>query len=290
VLTQAIMVGLLLLLAGASSTMASPTRIQLAHLTVELSPSGTIQSVLGVGKSGTQRQLALTEQPGPPATFMVAYFADAAAFPPYGAVVGTSSVQLNGSSLVASFKAPDGKAVRVTANLAVKGETAVLAMTGLSSASAVPVRQIDFLRIPVQGLARCAYGLAGAYDDDFGVFAMQANLEMDVLALGAQTGLQCGVNGTVLTARVAATNAGGSWWNRSVVLWGGPGTQLSTAVQHAERQVGLPSPTFNGQWSKNSLEAKQGCLSAEHTIMILSCLFITVCNPVFRNLGCCGCC
>ena len=252
----------LLLLASTSSTVASPTRIQLPHLTVEISPSGSIQSVLGVGKSGTQRQLALTEPPAgaPPATLMVAYFADAAAFPPYGAAVGTSAVQLNGSSLVATFKAPDGKNVRLTANLAVSGEVAVLAVTGLSSASAVPIRQIDFLRIPVQGLARCAYGLAGAYDDDFGMFTMMADLEMDVLALGPQAaaGQQCGANGTVLTARVAATDAGGSWWNRSVVLWGGSGAQLTAAVQQAERQLGLPSPTFKGQWSKTSAEAKQG--------------------------------
>eukprot|EP01051_Picozoa_sp_SAG22_P011797 SAG22_NODE_1167_length_5279_cov_6.428764_2_plen_871_part_00 len=256
----------LVLAAGLVLSPAStpgPARIQLPHLTVEITPGGGIQSVLGVGKSGTQRQLALSEPPparAPPATLMVAYFADAAAFPPYGAAVGTSAVQLNGSSLVATFKAPDGKAVRVTANLAVSGETAVLTVTGLGSESAVPIRQIDFLRIPVQGLARCAYGLAGAYDDDFGMFAMMADLEMDVLALplGTQAGQQCGTNGTVLTARVAATDAGSSWWNRSVVLWGGSGAQLAAAVQRAERQVGLPSPTFNGQWSKTSPEAKQG--------------------------------
>ena len=236
-------------------------RIQLPHMTVEISPSGSIQSVLGVGKSGTQRQLALLAEPpagAPPATLMVAYFADAAAFPPYGAAVGTSSVQLNGSSLVATFKAPDGKAVQMVGDLAVSGETAVLAVTGLSSASAVPIRQIDFFRIPVRGLARCAYGLAGAYDDDFAMFTMMADLEMDVLALGPQAGQQCGVNGTVLTARVTATDVGGSWWNRSVVLWGGSGAQLTAAVQQAERQVGLPSPTFKGQWSKNSREAQEG--------------------------------
>ena len=55
----------------------------------------------------------------------------------------------------------------MTANLALSGEAAVLTVTGLSSASTVPIRQIDFLRIPVQGLS-CAYGLAGAYDDILG--------------------------------------------------------------------------------------------------------------------------
>lgn len=238
--------------------------IQLPHLTVEVSPTGRIQSVLGVGKSGTPRQLAIasaTSEPppphAPPETLMVLYFADAVAFPPYGAAVGTSAVQLNGSSLLATFKAPDGKAVQVMANLAVGAETAVLAVTGLSSASSVPIRQIDFLRIPVRGLVRCAYGLAGAYDDDFAMFTMMGDLEMDVLALGAQAGQQCGMNGTVLTARVAA-NIAGSWWNRSVVLWGGSGAQLRSVVQQAERQFGLPSPTIKGQWSKNSLEAHQG--------------------------------
>ena len=81
---------------------ASPTRIQLPHLVVEVSPSGAIQSVVGVGKSGTQRQLALVTET--PATLMVAYFGDAAAFPPYGAVVGTSAVTLNGTTLLATFK------------------------------------------------------------------------------------------------------------------------------------------------------------------------------------------
>jgi hypothetical protein len=252
----ALLVGAVVVAAAA----ANPTRIELPHLVVEISPSGVLQSVVGVGASGTKRQLAPAKQPAgaPPPTLMLAYFADAAAFPPTGAVVGTSSVQLNGSSLVATFKAPDGRAVRVTASLTLSGDTAVLAVTGLSSASTVPVRQIDFLRIPVHGLVRCAYGLAGAYDDDFGLFTMIADLDMDALALGNVAGQQCGVNGTVLTARVAATDAVGAWWNRSAVLWGGAGAQLTDAVQQAERQVNLPSPRFKGQWSKSSSEAQKG--------------------------------
>ena len=252
-----VMAVLFVLGAGANNPT---TRLELPHLVVDISPSGVVQSVVGIGASGTKRQLALDKQPAgaPPPTLMLAYFADAAAFPPTGAVVGTSSVQLNGTSLVATFKAPDGGAVKVMAEVTVSGDTAVLAVTGLSSASTVPVRQIDFLRIPVQGLARCAYGLAGAYDDDFGLFTMIADLEMDVLALGDAAGQQCGVNGTVLTARVAATNAGGAWWNHSAVLWGGSGAQLADAVQQAERQVNLPSPRFEGQWSKSSSEAQKG--------------------------------
>ena len=77
---------------------------------------------------------------------------------------------------------------------------------------------------------------------------MPADLEMDVLALGAQTGQQCGANGAVLTARVASTNAGLVEPQRGALGWLGRSAGHCGAA--AEKQFKLPSPTFKGQWSR----------------------------------------
>jgi hypothetical protein len=250
--------------------VASAPQIQLPRLTVDLLPSGEVKSVVGIADDGSSRQLfaAGTTANTSRHTLMVAYFADAGQFPPYGAAVGTSSVRITrknqtSSGLVATFNAPDSRPVTVTANFTFSGQHAMLAVTGLRTASTVPIRQIDLLVIPVRGLVRCAPGLAGAFDDTYGLFVSMADLEMDVLAegLGDVAGQRCGLAGTVLRARARPTNAGGGgrWWNRSAVLWaGGGGAQLATAVQQVERQVGLPSPTFEDRWAKESPEARKG--------------------------------
>ena len=166
----------------------------------------------------------------------------------------------NDSTIVAQFWGSSGATARVRLRLRLSGEFAVVSIA--SATSSIPISQLGFLNIGVVGLGRCAYHLAGAYDDDFGLFLMIGGMQMAVLAEGTTTAAGvhrlCGGNSTVLTARSLEHNAGGQGTNRSAVLWGGPASRLAAAVQQAEVMMGLPSPMIDGVWAKQAPEAEKG--------------------------------
>ena len=208
------------------------------------------------GSSARPRELALAGT-----KLLVARFANAASYPPYGEVVGASAITLaNDSTIFAQFQGTSGATASVRLRLRLSGEFAVVSIA--SATSSIPIEQLDFLNIGVAGLGRCAFHLAGAYDDDFGLFVTIGGMQTAVLAQGTTTaaGVRrlCGANGTVLTARSLENNAGGQGTNRSAVLWGGPASRLAVAVQQAEVMMGLPSPMLDGVWAKQAPEAKKG--------------------------------
>ena len=215
---------------------------------VALGPDDAVSGLTPPPVSALGLQISAVSQPGGPNAAITAEFTTSADI---AAITVVVAVRLQGNEHAGS--APGGLLVLEVASVAAASST------GLMPGAMPPLVSLEFVRLGVDVQGRAEF-LVAAYDEgSVAVALVPVDLPVDATAAGQQAH-----GGTELRAGLPLTAADGTVQplfpaeGSRVALWGGPRSELGTAVAAIEVGFGLPRPTIGGVPAKQSPVVHEG--------------------------------
>ena len=250
---------------GADSSWTLSTK----HLALTFGPRGIVSAVVD---KASGRNLVLstggsTGAPLPQQSLISAVFHNSTGM----AASCPTRVSYDTTTQIITASFANGAVVPISVNIS---SDMIIFTVEAAGAHVAGLTDVLFLTTPVQ-IQSCAEGPTAVFDDTFALLLLPGSLRtlvgtvyneqwgtpMDPAGTHAhwdELYSSCNVSSTGVILRAHSSLASGHITGHSAALWGGPRSDLDSAIQRGEAAFGLPSPTIGGTWSKRSPAAKKG--------------------------------